>query len=68
MDRRGEYYTNKHGNRHEISFTTQQTTGWSAIILGILVALGIFFAWPLGVQYLWAALIALVGIWMVAAK
>lgn len=68
MDKRGEYYTNRHGNKHEISFATQQTVGWSAIILGALMALGEYFGWSRTVQYLLAGLTILAGIWLVATR
>ncbi len=68
LGRNGEYYMHRHGERHEISFATQQTVGWSTIVLGVLLALGEYLAWSAGMQYLLAALTVVAGIWLVATR
>jgi hypothetical protein len=47
---------------------TQQMVGWAAIILGILVAINQALVWPANLQYLWAALVVILGIWALVAK
>lgn len=46
----------------------KQWIGWSTITLGVLVALNQGLAWGAGLQYTWATLIVLVGIWALMAK
>lgn len=42
--------------------------GWAAIVLAILIALNQALAWPGALQYLWAVLVLIVGIWGLASK
>lgn len=47
---------------------TKQGIGWSAITLGVLVGLNQWLAWPAGLQYTWATLVVIIGIWVLMAK
>jgi len=42
--------------------------GWSTVVLAILIALNQALTWPGGLQYLWAGLVVIAGIWTLAAK
>ena len=47
---------------------TKQSIGWIEVVLGILVAINVAAGWPIGLLYLWAILVLLVGIWELAAR
>ena len=47
---------------------TQNFLGWSEIVLAILIALNQGLNWPGYLQYLWALLVVIAGIWTLAAK
>ncbi len=46
---------------------TQNFIGWSGIILSILVALNQAYKWPGYLQYVWALLVLIIGIWALVA-
>jgi len=46
---------------------TKQVLGWANVILGALVALTLWLAWPAWLLYLWALLIVLGGVWQLTA-
>ena len=47
---------------------TKNFLGWSSIVLAILIALNQALTWPGWLQYIWAGLVVIVGIWALAAK
>jgi len=47
---------------------TKNFLGWSEIVLAILIALNQALTWPGWLQYLWAGLVVIAGIWTLAAK
>jgi len=47
---------------------TKNFLGWSGIVLAILIALNQGLTWSGWLQYLWAGLVVIVGIWTLAAK
>jgi len=47
---------------------TKNILGWSQIVLAILIALNQALAWSGGLQYLWAILVVITGVWTLAAK
>ena len=48
--------------------STKKILGWSGIVLAILVALNQALTWPGALQYLWAGLVLITGIWTLVAK
>jgi len=47
---------------------TKNFLGWSEIILAIVIALNQGLNWSGSLQYLWAVLLVIAGIWTFAAK
>ncbi len=41
--------------------------GWAAIVDGVLIALNQLLTWPGGLQYLWAVIAVILGIWVLVA-
>ncbi|QQG38654.1 MAG: hypothetical protein HYS32_03550 [Candidatus Woesearchaeota archaeon] len=42
--------------------------GWAGIVLGVLVALNVALGWSDSLQYLWAVLVLILGIWSLMGK
>lgn len=47
---------------------TQQTIGWSGIVIGILVILNQYLSWPGELQYLWGLIVLALGAWVLTLK
>lgn len=47
---------------------TKNLLGWSEIVLAILITLNQALTWPGSLQYLWAILVVIFGIWTLVAK